>query len=74
MQPIKPSEIPGPDDSHERTNGHSHAQNVVNEPGTAATPALTIEDLSVRYNGQSLRPKAVPKRRLGAFPIGAKRR
>ncbi|SVE41168.1 uncharacterized protein METZ01_LOCUS494022, partial [marine metagenome] len=51
MQPVKPSEIPGPDDSHDRTNGHSHAQNVVNDPGTAATPALTIEDLSVRYNG-----------------------
>ena len=51
MQPIKPSEIPGPGDSDNRTNGHSHAQNVVNEPGTAATPALTIEGLSVRYNG-----------------------
>jgi len=51
MRPVKPSESPGPDDLHERTNGHSHAQNVMNEPGTAATPALTIEGLSVRYNG-----------------------
>lgn len=50
MQPVKPSGLTGPDDSHDRTNGHSHAQNVVNEPGTAETPALTIEGLSVRYN------------------------
>jgi len=53
MRPVKPSETPCPDDSHDRTDGHSHAQNVVNEPGTAATPALTIEGLSVRYNGHA---------------------
>ena len=50
MQPVKPSGLPNPDDSPDRANGHSHAQNVVSETGTAATPALSIDGLSVRYN------------------------
>jgi ABC-type Mn2+/Zn2+ transport system ATPase subunit len=50
MQPVKTSHRTVPDELDSKSNGHNHAQSIVDEPTPAVEPALAIDGLWVRYN------------------------